>query len=594
MFNPMRVFAEPEHAVMSLEVQAAIAPAPPKKRSQFELLVRHFVDALLNNEMVSSDGEARSYLLQIAYAIALPCVVVALYLFVPYHAPGGRPYWSQAGDRYFYVVYSMVAIGAVTVFEWDLFFPGLVDIFVLSSLPVSRLKLFQARIASVGIFLGAAVVGLNLLGTIFFPASADMPSLARHLLAHFLAITAGGLFVAAFVLGSQAILLAMLGQLLFQKISPILQGLYITVLLTVLFLFPVISHYLSSLMTAHSGAVMHFPPFWFLGIYERVLLGSAALPIYSALAVRGVLAVLLAVGVAVLFYPLAYWRRTQHLLEGRPQRDSERSWDKPVNWLVHATVLRVPVGRAIYHFIGQTLLRTHRHRVYLAMYGGVGLALMVACGVMLQIEPERIRLVTSAEGLQAAVPIAAFWAVAGLRNAFASRVDQQGRWVFHVIRGRPGLKELVPGKRWAFFWALVLTLTTVLIGRLIGPREMQDWRETGIQVFAAASLCLLLGDLFFLKDTMIPFSGVRPASKASLAVVLIEYVALFPPLVLVAVSVEAWMGLSLAHLIETVVAVIVLHLALRSSYQKNVLRSANLMDVDDEEEEFPQRLGLRY
>jgi len=594
MFNPMRVFAEPEHAVMSLEVQAAMAPAVVKRRSQFELLVRHFVDALLNNEMVSSDGEARSYLLQIAYAIALPCVVVALYLFVPYHAPGGRAYWSQVGDRYFYVVYSMVAIGAVTVFEWDLFFPGLVDIFVLSSLPVSRMRLFQARIASIGIFLGTAVVGLNLLGTIFFPASADMPSLTRHILAHFLAITGSGLFVAAFVLGSQGILLAMLGQALFQKISPFLQGLYITVLLTVLFLFPVISRYLNPLLTAHRGAVMDFPPFWFLGIYERVLLGASALPIFSGLAVRGLLALLLAVGVAVLFYPLAYWRRTQHLLEGRPQRDSERWLDRSINWLLHATVLRAPVSRAIYHFIGQTLLRTHRHRAYLAMYGGVGLALMVAFAVMLQIDPERIHLVTSADGLRAAVPIAAFWAVAGLRNAFASRVDSQGRWVFHVIRGRPGLAELLPGKRWAFFWALVVTLVAVWSGRMVGPAELHGWRETGLQVFAAFSLCLLLSDVLFLRDTMIPFSGVRVGSKASLAVVLIEYVALFPPLVLVVVSVELWMGMSASHLAETVFVVVVLHLALRSAYRKNVIRSSNLMDVDDEEEEFPQRLGLRY
>jgi len=152
----------------------------------------------------------------------------------------------------------------------------------------------------------------------------------------------------------------------------------------------------------------------------------------------------------------------------------------------------------------------------------------------------------------------------------------------------------LPGKRWAFFWALVVTLVAVWSGRMVGPAELHGWRETGLQVFAAFSLCLLLSDVLFLRDTMTPFSWVRVGSKASLAVMLIEYVALFPPLVLVVVSVELWMGMSASHLAETVFVVVVLHLALRSAYRKNVIRSSNLMDVDDEEEEFPQRLGLRY
>ena len=36
------------------------------------------------------------------------------------------------------------------------------------------------------------------------------------------------------------------------------------------------------------------------------------------------------------------------------------------------------------------------------------------------------------------------------------------------------------------------------------------------------------------------------------------------------------------------------HLAMRRIHRKNADYYANLIDLDDDEEEFPQRLGLRY
>ena len=40
----IRQIDEPEHAVLSLEVQAAMGPVVQPERSQFELLARHLLD----------------------------------------------------------------------------------------------------------------------------------------------------------------------------------------------------------------------------------------------------------------------------------------------------------------------------------------------------------------------------------------------------------------------------------------------------------------------------------------------------------------------------------------------------------------------
>ena len=50
-------------------------------------------------------------------------------------------------------MYSFVVMGLVTVFEWDLFFPDLIDVFVLGTLPVAQRRVFIARVAAIGIFI---------------------------------------------------------------------------------------------------------------------------------------------------------------------------------------------------------------------------------------------------------------------------------------------------------------------------------------------------------------------------------------------------------------------------------------------------------
>ena len=48
------------------------------------------------------------------------------------------------------------------------------------------------------------------------------------------------------------------------------------------------------------------------------------------------------------------------------------------------------------------------------------------------------------------------------------------------------------------------------------------------------------------------------------------------------------------HVAGTIGVITVAHRAVRSVSRKNAEYHAGLIDVDDDEEEFPQRLGLRY
>jgi uncharacterized membrane protein YwzB len=592
MFSGLRIFTPPEFPVLSLDVQAHMPAMAVQERSQFHLLVRHFLERFFTNEMVSADGETKARLLQVAYTIALPGMVVALFLFPLYHAPLERPFWSQVSDHYFYVMYSFVAVGAVAIFAWDLLFPDLLDLFILSSLPIVNKRLFLARIVAACLFLGLFLFGINALGAMFYPLLSEPPGLARHIFAHLLAVLGSGAFAATFLLSLQGVTVAILGERLFRTVSPLLQCVATMILLTILLLFPVSSQFLEVL--TYSSAARYFPPFWFLGIYERLVAGSSGLPVFTMLARTGCLATAVAATLTIVSYPLAYRRRMRFMVEGSGASGTQNVAAVPINRMLHATLLRNPIQRGIYHFISCGLLRTQRHRVYLAMYGGLGLALLIACVALLKLEHGHVGLALSADGLRAAVPIAAFWTIAGLRTAFLSPMDKRGGWVFRVILGKPGVTQLDATTLWILPCVLLLTLGMVALISLAAPPELRDWKSAMSQTFVAIGLCMLLTDALFLKVTSLPFTGESKAPATNLAFILLQYFGFFPPLVLLTVALEPWLEASLWHMAATVGCIVAAHVVMRRANKKNAEYYANLIDLDDDEEEFPQRLGLRY
>src|SRR5579859_8033579 len=146
--NFQRLITMSDGQPLALNAQAALGVVREPQRNQFSLLVRHFLERFFNHETASPDGDAKTRLVQIAFASGLPGFVVAIYLWPVYHPiPGWPPgrhvvvgppaYWLQVSHHFFFIVYSFVVIGIATVFEWDMFFPDLLDLWVLKTLPIA-------------------------------------------------------------------------------------------------------------------------------------------------------------------------------------------------------------------------------------------------------------------------------------------------------------------------------------------------------------------------------------------------------------------------------------------------------------------------
>jgi hypothetical protein len=605
-----RLFMMSEPQILPLNEQAALGEVHAPQRSQFAHLVRHYLERFFHHEMASPDGDAKSRLVLLAFAAGIPGLMVAVYLWPVYHpirgwppghpSDGGPPpYWLQVNHHFFFALYSFVVMGIITIFEWDLFFPDLLDIFVLTPLPIPARRLFLARASAIAIFIAGFLFDANILAPLILPEATDPPNLLRFIAGHMAAVMLGGVFAAALVLVLQELLLAVFGERMFRRLSLAMQGLIISALLVLLLSFPVLSGVLPALLESGNFYVLCVPPFWFLGIYQKLLEGAAALPVYSQLARIGCVATLGAVGLALLLYPLAYLRRVHQLVEGSATR-SARNWMAwPLRRLLHLTMVRPPVRRAVFHFIGQTLLRVPRYRIYLVLYGGVGVSVIATSVLRLTATHHAIRWQVSADGIRAAIGIVAFWVIAGLRVAFLSSGNQCGSWLFRFIHGdppefAPALERLRAAQIWVLLWAFILTFGALLCSRAIAPAELLSPRAGASQVLVAAVMCLLLTDVFFLNVTAVAFTGSPGQEEPNLAFTLLKFFTFFPLVASFPLFAERWIEQKAWHFAAAAIVAAAAHGALVMRHRRVVRSYCNAPGLEEDEEDFPMKLGLRY
>ena len=595
---------------LSMNAQAALGPVRAPHRSQFSWLVRLFLERFFNHETASPGGDARTRITQIAAAAGLPPLLVAMYLWPIYHPwlPWQQlpSYWLQVNHHFFFVLYSFVALGIATVFEWDLFFPDILDLFILGPLPIAPVRLFAARVASITLYIAGFLLVANIFAMPILPLSTDPPSLFRFLIAHACAVLLAGLFSALSVLAVNASLLAIVGERFFRRIALLMQCAVVTILVLLMLFFPVLSGVVPILLQSTSPIVLCSPPFWFLGLYQHIL-GSAVDPAaqlaFATLAHTAVAATLAVAALVVLTYPLAYLRRTRQLMVGAGAPRASLRALRPINLLLHATLLRSPVRRGVFHFIHQTLPRVPRYRIYLVLYGGVGLSVVLSSILRMHADHQHIRIAVSPDGIRAALVIVVFWITAGLRMAYVSAGNQHGRWLFRILNGNPphfntALEYSRATRTSVLLITGIFSVCAFLALRLISPPALLTATATAAQALVAAAICLLLTDAFFLHVTAIPFTGEAPREQPNLAFTVLKYFAFFPFVSALPVAleplIESWIDRSPRYLLAFLCAVLIAHALFRRRHRAILRDYTSQPALEDDEEDFPMKLGLRY
>jgi hypothetical protein len=113
-------------------------------------------------------------------------------------------------------------------------------------------------------------------------------------------------------------------------------------------------------------------------------------------------------------------------------------------------------------------------------------------------------------------------------------------------------------------------------------------------MIVAAGMCLLLTDFGFLHVVTAPFTGGAPTTEDNLAFTLLRFFTFFPLTVWLSEASEQWIEANWLHAGAAVTAIVVAHLWLRKKYVGVVRIHCSQIELEEGEDDFPMKLGLRY
>ncbi len=259
---------------------------------------------------------------------------------------------------------------------------------------------------------------------------------------------------------------------------------------------------------------------------NEVITGSRD-AVFLALAHRAELALGLVTLVAGLSYTVSYRRHVRRTLESTEGGDSTRTAMHERIGAIADYFVPDPVERGTVGFIGKTMARSSKHRIFLAAYAGVGFALAA------QVMPA----VKNKDAWLSLPLVVGFFLLSGMRFIFTIPSELPANWQFRVCdtdRQRPALN----GTRTSMRWFGVLPLFLVL-----SPFYFVWWTPAVAlaNLIFSITISVLLIEVLTMELRKIPFTCSYPPGKANVTLLWIGYWVAFLLYAFSMANLESWM-----------------------------------------------------
>jgi predicted permease len=485
--------------------------------TQFRTLFRHFFERFFDTDSVA-DSDGRIRIIQLLAMLSVPGLMLSFFMKSD-HPPGLTLFvtpafseieriWLRVGDRYIFISYAMIAMGLLMAFKWDSLFPDRRDYLALTPLPISMRRWFAAKVLALCAFLALFVAAINAFSLLIVPTliaeqahAHSLPALFRAFLAHAAGTLGGSLFAALFFVSLQGLLINVLSAQAFRRISPYVQMVSISVLVTLLLITPLIKESIPRLAQSPSRLLDYLPFMWFLGLYEFLIPGGSVVPQSAVWARTAAESLTLTAIVFVISYLAGYRRYSRKILEDvQTESFSARWWTVLTERILDRTVLRDPVERGTFHFIGKIAARSSRHRILTALYVGI------ATGLAL----------TSSHELEASLAVL-FVVSAGLRATFNVPYELNANWLFQMTDGAE--RQLAAVRK----WVLLYRIFPILVGFAILESFRFDPAVVIRHVAFDAVVAVFLVEAFFFKFNKVPFTCSFASDKVHVIVLAAAY-----------------------------------------------------------------------
>lgn len=503
-------------------------------RRPFLTLLRVFMGRVFHGGGNSGAGEMDLALGVILILLAMPGVLVSLFLFEKYgsfirflRGDGVYdPFTATIPDEYFFIVLSMAVTGAAAVWRWDALFLDRRDYTNIVPLPISLRKIFFGNIAAILALAVTLTLDVNVASFFLFPIAVvgSQNSLAvflRFAMGHAVTVALASAFSFFAVFALIGLLMAILPYSLFRLFSQYLRFLIALFFLALLATSLGVTSFLSQVTTLSKHAVNLLPPVWFLGIVQT-LWGNGANPFFASMARIAVFAFAIALVVALLSYTLSFRRSFIRIPETADVGPLPRSQFRliPVG-LFDRILLRNLPQRACFHFISRTLLRGETHLQVAAGFVAIGMvvsAQALASSFHPGVSATHALRVPSEDLLSIPFTLS-FCVIVGIRLAFEIPADLRANWVFALWIDPNALQTRSVARK------VLLTFSLVPLIPICFASSWLLWSLSiailHSAVFTACTIAFV--EILLLRFRKIPFTCTYPPFQSHSALILVAY-----------------------------------------------------------------------
>ncbi|MDQ3489083.1 MAG: hypothetical protein M3468_15310 [Acidobacteriota bacterium] len=409
--------------------------------AQTRLLARTFFARLFESELIPPGiGHVRVVTSIIAF-FAAPSLVLPLLLMKKY-------VWlwtpdlvrsAMAQDRTMAILLSMTATAFISLVIWENIFPDRRDSRILGVLPLRVRSFVIARLMAILALFALVFLLPTAIGSLGFGILGAMTKLPEGFsgvaFAHFISVAAAEGLVFFGIVAMQCALMSVAGPAAAHRLAVVLQMAIIITVLQMPMVLPAGTSFAldasGSPLWASTSSAQLLPPLWFLSLHESIARAGypAAEQLARAAGLLGIGTPLLALG----FYAASYRRLTRLAIEGRPVPPRRRVlWMERAYGSLAAFLTAAAQGAAVCAFTLRTLARSRQHRMLLAVWVGVAIALTISAAL-----PSLVRVGWSAldrprEALLVGPFILAALVQTGMRSLFAIPVEIRANWAVRM------------------------------------------------------------------------------------------------------------------------------------------------------------------
>jgi hypothetical protein len=486
---------------------------------EFRVLYRQFLLRIVDLEALSIEADIPRFLGQFAGVLMMFSMIQALGLLI--HPPITNPanilgmFWIVEQRMIFTM---MLVVGLFAVISWDSIFPDRRDVMVLAPLPLHPRTILSAKITAAGAVLGLAILALN------FAAGAALSLLLGGISRFFIVLAAysftmiaATVFLYGSVLTVQGLMALLLPRRLFLRLSAFLQIAAYALFICAYFLEPSYTYPSAFATPAFHRMLAWSPPYWFFALFNQ-LTGNLS-PSLAWLARRAWIGLAISLAGTIVSLLLCYLRIMRQTVEEPDLVPGSRSsqWKIPFGSRLQTAVIEFSI---------RSLLRSRQHRVVLAFYLGVGLAIAL---VFIRQEGSLLAYPrTLSPGFLIATFVIMSFAVIGLRSVYALPISLTANWVLRTTQLRSSEKYIAATRRSLLLLAVLpVWVVSALFALLYRPLP-----QVAEHLVILALLGFILADLNLIGFYKVPFTCSYLPGKSNIQFSFWIFIIVFIPLTL--------------------------------------------------------------